>query len=192
MENTAKNSQNQSWFALQVKPRRERAIAAALRGKGFEEFLPVYRVHHRWSDRIEELEEPYFPGYVFCRFDSTNRLPILTTPGVQSILGIGKTPAPVPDSEIAALQTVVNSGCPAEAWPFLIVGQIVRIEGGSLSGLEGVLVERKSSSRVVVSVALLQRSIGVEIDHRWVYPIAPMRVPVQSAGCQAGLRLKIA
>ena len=175
------------WFALQVRPQYERAVAQALRAKGLEEFLPVQKIHRRWSDRAKQLEEPFFPGYVFCRFNLGNRLPVLVTPGVRSIIGIGKTPVPVDDAEIAALRMVAESGRQAEAWPFLAVGQRVRIGAGSLTGLEGILVDVKSSSRVVVSVALLQRAIAVEIDHECVYPIDGMCVPPQSpsARCSA-------
>src|SRR5215472_11210895 len=89
-----------SWFALLVKPRHERAVADALRLKGFEEFCPQYVAIRRWSDRLKRLELPLFPRYVFCRFDRRDSLYALTTPGVASILGIGKLPLPVPDTEI--------------------------------------------------------------------------------------------
>lgn len=188
LESTGTACRNQLWFALQVKPRYEKATAHALRAKGFEEFLPLHRVHRRWSDRSKELEEPFFPGYVFCRFHPGNRLPVMVTPGVRSIIGIGKTPVPVEDAEIAALRMVVESGRRTEVCPFLNVGQRIRIEGGSLTGLEGILVAVKSSSRVVVSVTLLQRSIAVEIDPEWVYPVDGTRVPPQSASaCRSAL-----
>jgi transcription antitermination factor NusG len=161
-----------AWFALRVKPRYEKTTAAALRGKGFEEFLPLHRVRRRWSDRYKELDEPFFPGYVFCRFNPDHRLPILITPGVLSVVGIGKVPIPVEDGEIAALQSVAISGCRTQAWPFLAVGQTVCIQAGPLTGLEGLLVAVKNSSRLVVSVALLQRSVAVEIDHLWAYPVS--------------------
>jgi len=47
--------------------------AATLRGKGYEEFLPLYRSRRRWSDRIKELDVPLFPGYLFCRCDVSGR-----------------------------------------------------------------------------------------------------------------------
>jgi transcription antitermination factor NusG len=119
-----------------------------------------------------DVEEPFFPGYVFCRFDVRDRMPVLNTPGVVSIIGIGKTPAPVEDAEIAALQGVVKSGCSAQPWPFLHVGQYVRIDAGPLTGLVGRLVEVKKSSRLVISVTLLQRSVAVEIDPLWAYPVS--------------------
>src|SRR5580704_5645490 len=94
----------------------------AVRVKGFEEFLPLYRDRRRWSDRFKWIELPLFPGYVFCRLDSENRLPILTIPGVLHFVGIGKTPVPIDDSEITAIQMATGSGLFAEPWPFLEVG----------------------------------------------------------------------
>ncbi len=152
------------WFALSTRSQREKMVASLLHSKGYEEFLPLYRSRRRWSDRMKAIEKPLFPGYVFCRFDVQKRLPILMTPGVRLIAGIGKTPLPVNDSEMAALQLIVQSGLQAEPWPFLQVGQRVRIERGSLQGVEGILMAIKKPYRLVVSVTLLQRSVAVELD----------------------------
>lgn len=161
---------NPSWFALQVKPRHEQTVAEALRSKGLEDFCPRYVALRRWSDRVKRLELPLFPRYVFCRFDRRQSLTALTTPGVVSILGIGKTPLPVADEEISALQAIVQSHLPSQPWPFLRIGQFVRLEHGPLAGLEGLLLDFKGQYRVVVSVTLLQRSVDVEIDRCWVAP----------------------
>jgi transcription antitermination factor NusG len=171
------------WYAIHVRSQHEKIVAATLRGKGYDEFLPLYRSRHRWSDRMKVIERPLLPGYVFCRFDLQNRLPILVTPGVLLIVGVGKTPVPVIDKEISALQSIVNSGFQAEPWPFLQVGQRVRIERGSLEGLEGILLCLKKPHRLVVSVSLLQRSVAVEIDENWATPIGPARHPTALLAC---------
>jgi transcription antitermination factor NusG len=161
-----------SWFALQTRSRYEHFAAAHLRSKGYELFLPVYTCRRRWSDRIKEVELPLFPGYVFCKFDLLNRLPILVTPGVIQVVGTGKNPIPIDDAELAALQAVVQSELPRQPWPFLQVGQKVRIGHGPLSGFEGILVNLKGNHRLVLSVGLLRRSVAVEIDSAWVSPIS--------------------
>ncbi len=161
----------QPWFAIRVRSNFEQIAAAALRGKGYEEFLPVYRTRRRWSDRVKEVDCPLFPGYVFCRFDVENRLPILVTPGVLSILGMGKTAVPVEEREIEAVRVIVRSGLVSGPWPFVRVGQAVYIEEGPLAGAEGVVVKVKGRYRLVASVTLLQRSVYVEIDREWVRPI---------------------
>jgi hypothetical protein len=46
------------------------------------------------------------------------------------------------------------------------------VERGPLQGIEGILVRRKNGLRLVLSVALIQRSIGLEIDAADVSAIA--------------------
>jgi len=169
--------ENDRWFALCTRAQHEKSVSSALRSKGYEEFLPLYRCRRRWSDRFKEIELPLFPGYVFCRFDLNRRLPILTTPGVALIVGSGRTPLPVEDHEIAALQSIASSKFETEPWPFLQVGQRVRIEQGVLEGVEGILLALKKPHRLVVSVTLLQRSVAVEIDQEWAKPSSPLIQP---------------
>jgi len=159
------------WFALWVRPRHEKSVSDALDGKGFETLLPLCRSRRRWSDRIKESDVPLIPGYVFCRFDVSNRLPILTTPGLIQIVGFGKTPQPVDEVEMQSLITVVRVGVHVQLWPFLKVGQQVSIEEGPLRSLQGVLVTIKGKDQLILSISLLQRSLAVTVDRRWVRPL---------------------
>ncbi len=159
------------WFALRVKPRAEKCVAAIARNKGYEEFLPLYQCRRRWSDRFKVVELPLFPGYVFCRLNPQFRLPLLTIPGALHFVGLGKVPVPIDDGEINAIQALVQSGVRAEPWPFLDLGQRVRLEAGPLTGLEGIFVEVKKQHRIIVSVSLLRRSVAVEIERDWVTPL---------------------
>jgi transcription antitermination factor NusG len=171
----------ESWFALQVRTRWESSTAVLLSGKGYETLLPTFKTKRRWSGRLREVNAPLFPGYVFCRFDGQKRLPILITPGVISVVGRGRVPVPVENAEIAAVQRVVSSGLRAEPWPFLEVGQRVRIEEEALQGLQGILINFKGSRRIVVSVSLLRRSVALEIDRSKVSPVeAPKTATLDS------------
>ena len=161
-------SASERWFAVRVKSRAEKAVAMMARNKGFEEFLPLYASRNRWSDRTKSVEMPLFPGYVFCRLNPERRLPVLTIPGVLHFVGIGKTPFPVADAEVAAIRRAVACGLSAEPWPFLEVGQRVRLERGPLAGIEGILLEACKEQRLIVSVTLLQRSVAVAIERHWV------------------------
>lgn len=161
-----------SWYALRIQSRLQNVASTTLRDKGYEEFFPLYRARRRWSDRIKELELPLFPGYLFCRFYLGDRLlPILTTPGVISVVGAGKTPVPIDDDEIEAIRAILRSGLAAQPWPLLRVGSKVFIERGPLTGLEGIITNTDKVYRLVVSVSLLQRSVAVEIDREWARPI---------------------
>jgi transcription termination/antitermination protein NusG len=162
---------NYPWYAVWVKSQQERAVAIALDGKGIETFVPVYRTRRRWSDRIKELDVPLIPGYVFCRFNVSERLPLLTTPGIIRIVGTGKTPVPVDEVEMQSLKTAVVSGFEMQLWPFLKVGQRVAIEEGPLRSIEGVLCQTKGRDHLVLSISLLQRSVAVTIDRRWIRPL---------------------
>jgi transcription antitermination factor NusG len=163
---------NQHWYAVQVRSQHEDIVARHLRVRGLEAFLPLYRQQHRWSDRFKELELPLFPGYVFCQFDPRNRLPVLTVPGVVHVVGAGKNPVPIDETEIAALQAAVKSGLPRQPWPFLEIGQRVRIENGPLCGIEGILLGFRGHQRLVLSITLLQRSVAVEMNEEWIRPLS--------------------
>lgn len=169
------------WYALQTRPRYERFAATALAEIGYERFLPLMTVRHRWSDRVANLEVPVFPGYVFCRFDANVRLPVLLAPGVCRIVGLGKTPVPVDPAEIAAIRSVVESGLRATPWPYLDAGTRVRIVGGPLRGVEGILLKVASTERLVVGVSLLRRSLSVEIDETWAMPVNALEQRMRDA-----------
>lgn len=172
VEETARVNSGLPWFALSVRSRYERSAAQFLENRGYESFLPMYKSRRCWSDRIKELDVPLFPGYLFCRFDIHNRLPVLVVPGVVGIVGGTKLPRPIDLAEIEALQTAVRTGLPREPWPFLHVGDRVRIEHGSLAGVEGILLQIKGRHRLILSVTLLQRSVAVDIDSAWVSSLA--------------------
>src|SRR6202034_2329820 len=88
-----------SWFGIQVELKKETIAAAHLEFKGYNVFLPMLRKRRQWSDRPVNSTSPLFPGYLFCRFESAKPL-IVSTPGVVAILGVGKHPEPIPESDI--------------------------------------------------------------------------------------------
>jgi transcription termination/antitermination protein NusG len=173
------------WYALQVKSRSEQIAHTHLCARGFVALLPQYKSRRRWSDRYQEITLPLFPGYVFCQIDILNRRPVITTPGVVSIVGAGSLPVAIEEAEMAAIQTVVNSGIASEPWRYLQVGQNVRVTDGPLCGLEGILVDLGRHSHLVLSIELLQRSIAVQVQRDAVMPI-PAKARVASANLHDG------
>jgi transcription antitermination factor NusG len=151
------------WFVLQVVPKMEIHVAAALRGKGYEEFLPMYKQRRRWSDRVKVVDLPLFPGYVFCRFIRDSDALVVTTPGVRRILGFGARPQAVGDDEMESLRKVVGSRMDILPCPFHM-GQKVRIEDGPLMGVVGTLIRTKNRQRFVVSIEILMRSVAVDVE----------------------------
>ena len=135
------------WFALRVKSRAEKVVAMMARNKGFEEFLPIYRSRHQWSDRTKSVEMPLFPGYVFCRLNPTAPTASSDDSRRTSFRGHRKgSSSHRGDRNHAAIRRAVESGLSTEPWPFLEVGQRVRLEGGPLAGLEGILIRSSKSS----------------------------------------------
>jgi transcription antitermination factor NusG len=179
--NQTKPTNGFSWFALQVRSRWEGTTAALLRGKGLETLLPTYTTKRKWSDRFKVVESPLFPGYVFCRFDVHNRLPVLITPGVISVVGRGKTPVAVDDTEILSIQAAIGSGIHLEPWPYVQIGERVRIKDDVLDGMEGILTSFKGSHRVIISVTLLRRSVALEIDRSRITPLTSPRTAGEKA-----------
>jgi transcriptional antiterminator NusG len=159
------------WYGVRTRSNHEKVASTVLRGKGYDPYLPVYKLRRSGQDVQGGGEHPLFPGYVFCRFDLKKRLPILMTTGVISVLGFGKHPAAIPDEEIEAVKAVLRSGLPAEPCAYLREGQRIRVNSGSLDGVEGILVKKKNQYRMVVSVTMLQRSISVEIDGDRLAPL---------------------
>ncbi len=173
-----------NWFALQIRSRWESTTAGLLRNKGLETLVPTYTSKRKWSDRLKLVQEPLFPGYVFCRFDVHNRLPVLVTPGVLSVVGRGKTPVAVDDSEILSIQAAIGCGIQMEPWPYVEVGERVRVKDDVLNGMEGILTSFKGNDRVVISVTLLRRSVALEIDRSRITPLGAPGIAVNKVAEQ--------
>jgi transcription antitermination factor NusG len=133
-------------------------------------FLPLYRSVRRWKDRRKELELALFPGYVFVRIALKDRLRVLQLPGVVRFVSFNGYPVPVPDGEMESLMNGLRSGVRLEPHPYLTVGRRVRVRCGPLARTQGILVRRKDKFRVVLSLDLIMRSVGVEVDESDIEP----------------------
>jgi transcription antitermination factor NusG len=160
-----------AWCALYTRHQHEKGVAQALTCKGFEVLLPLYNSVRRWKDRRKLLSLPLFPGYVFVRGGITRRLQIVTTPGVHMILCTGDHVAVIPEAEIEAIRKAVNGPYRIEPHPFLKCGDRVRVKRGALEGVDGILVRKKNLCRLVLSIDLLAKSVGLEIDAADVEPL---------------------
>jgi transcription termination/antitermination protein NusG len=162
------------WFAIRTRSRREKRVAEDLSEKDVEAFLPLRHVERQWSDRRKVVETPLFSGYVFVRIEATAtaRVPVLQTNGVIEFLGVRGIGIPIPETEIAAIQTLERERVELEEHPFLQVGQRVRIRGGSLDGLEGILTGKDGRKSLVVSIEVIARSVAMHISGYRVEAIA--------------------
>ena len=154
-----------SWFAVHTKPRHEKRAAAELREKGVIVFLPLFSALHQWSDRKRLVELPLFTNYVFVQIGEERdaRITVLRTNGVVAFVGMRGLGAPIPDEQIHAVQMILRERVSFTPYPFLSVGQKVRIRGGSLDGIEGFLSRVNGDSSLIVSVHGIQRSLAIRI-----------------------------
>jgi transcription antitermination factor NusG len=160
------------WFALRIRSKHEQTTMLHLESRGYEQFSPTYKIERQWSDRKKMTDQSLFPGYIFCRLDTNDRLPVLTVPGVVGIVGFGDGPTSIPEEEVERVRAMLRSGLLVTPWPFLKIGQTVLIERGPLAGIEGIFQEVKGRCRIVVSISLLQRSVSSEIERSWVRPLS--------------------
>jgi transcription termination/antitermination protein NusG len=165
----------EQWYALYTRSRHEKAVAASLQQKGVTTFLPVIPQVHRWSDRRKTLQVSLFPGYAFVRVDAIPEscVRILQTPGVIGFVGTGRRGIPIPDKQIEDIQTVLAQNVPCAIFPFLRVGQRVRIRGGCLDGIEGRLVTLKGDRSLVISVEPILHSLAIRLDGYDVEILSP-------------------
>jgi transcription antitermination factor NusG len=153
------------WYVFRVRPRHEKLVSAVLRGKGYEEFLPLTHSKRKWADRSTIVDLPLFPGYVFCDLERPEIGKVICTYGIIDVIRAGSSPLPANRCEIEGLRKATEEELQLESWPYVdssITGRL-RILSGPLSGLEGVLVQVRGKERLILSVDLLRRSVLVEL-----------------------------
>lgn len=155
-----------SWFAIQTYPRHEKKVATQLTTKGVENYLPLVTRIHQWSDRRKQVETPLFAGYAFVHIlpSAECRVQVLQVAGVLGFVGAGRQGLPIPEQQIEDIRTLLQNKISLDPYPFLKVGQRVRIRGGSLDGIEGILVRRNGMRRLIISVETLERSLSVCVE----------------------------
>lgn len=154
------------WYAIQTRARNEKWVATRLESQGVPTFLPLVAEIHRWSDRRKSVEVPLFSCYVFVRLLPTieQRLRVLRLNGVINFVGVGWEGTSVPDEQIDAIRSLLAEKLPWCTHPFVKIGQRVRIRGGAMDGVEGVLVSRNGDRTLVLSIDAIQRSLAIRID----------------------------
>lgn len=161
------------WYAIHTRAQHEKSVVTHLKNAGITTFLPLVSELHRWSDRRKVVEVPLFSCYAFVhlRLVPETWAKVLQVSGVLRFVGIRGEGVPIPESQIEAIQALLSSKLPYTIYPFMKIGQRVRIRGGSLDGLEGILVARNGNRTLVISVEPIQRSLAVSIDGYQVQPI---------------------
>ena len=154
-----------AWYPLQTRYQCEKRVDAALRDEGFESFAPMQLETRRWSDRTKLVEAPLFPGYTFVRMEAEPKLliKVLRLPGMVRFVTSGRELVAVPNQEIETVRALVQSNTSYEPGPFPAVGERVRIHGGCLEGVEGVLTAQTGRGEIVIAVGAIQRSVKIPL-----------------------------
>jgi transcription antitermination factor NusG len=162
------------WYAVMSRSRHERMVAATLASMGIRTLLPLVAEVHHWSDRRKVVDVPLFPGYVFVQIPTSReaQVNVLRTAGVVRFVGNQYGAVPIPDKEIDDVRAVLSHKANCSPYPFLQIGQRVRIVGGSLDGVEGILLKRDSERKLVISIQLIQRSLAISVCNFDVEPVA--------------------
>ncbi len=163
------------WYAIHTRSRHEKFVVNQLEQRGIQTFLPTINEVHRWSDRRKIVQLPLFSCYAFAHMRLLPELwhKVMQTNGVLRFVGgngNGEGVA-IPESQIENLRTLLSSDVRYTLCPFLQVGQRVRVRGGALDGIEGLLIARNGDRTLVISIEPIQRSIAVRIDEYQVEAI---------------------
>jgi len=160
------------WFAVYTNSRHEKRVGQHLSMREIEHYLPLYHVQRKWSNGLRvTLDLPLFPGYIFVRIHRAQRVRVLEVPGVLALVGgTGGEPAPLPEADIEALRSGLSLRR-VEPHPLLKVGQRARIRSGAFAGMEGIVVRKKNSFRVVLTLDTIMQSFAVEVDGKELEPL---------------------
>jgi transcription termination/antitermination protein NusG len=168
----AGDAEGAQWYAIQTRPRHEKKVVAELAEKGVCSYLPLLAQVHRWSDRRKIVHTPLFSCYAFVNavLTAEARCSMLQIWGVLGFVGPQRRAVPIPGDQIESVRRLLNQ-VGAEPHPFLKVGQRVRVRGGCLDGIEGILTSRQRDKFLVISVDAIQRSLSVSLEGYDVVPI---------------------
>lgn len=159
------------WYAVYTCANHEKRVAEQFASRTVEHFLPLYESVRRWQDRKVRLQVPLFPGYLFVRMETRDRLRVLQIPGVVRMVGFHGSPTPMPEEDIDSIRAFLDRGWRAEPHPYLQAGRRARVVRGPLAGIAGIVLRRKNRTRLVISVDLIQRAMAIEMDESDLAPI---------------------
>jgi transcription termination/antitermination protein NusG len=158
------------WYAVCTRSRHEKSVGDLLQRKRIETFLPLYETVRRWRNGAHHVQLPLFPGYAFVHIELRERLHVLKVPGVVRLVGFNGRAVPLADEEMEGLRQALDGGVNIAPHPYLTVGRRVRITAGPFAGREGILMRRKGTVRVVLSIDLIQRSVLADLEAHFLEP----------------------
>jgi transcription antitermination factor NusG len=145
------------WLVCHTKPRCEKKFAALMAAEKFEHYLAL----SRYAQQTKKFMKPLFPGYVFARVPIEHKTRIYQ----QDLLARAII---VEDEakflrQLADVKAIVASGFELSVMPLVTKGRRVKIVGGPLHGLEGLVDNPANPRGIVLSVDVLQQGLLVKV-----------------------------
>ncbi len=160
------------WYAVYTRPRAEKQVYERLLDQGIEAFLPLQKKMKQWSDRKKMVEVPLFTSYVFVHIGRAFYDDVLRTNGVVKYITFEGKAATIPNDQIDNLRIIVDSDADVETtWERRKKGEKVRVNGGPLHGLEGILISDGSKKKVLVQVDRLDQNLVIEVPLAFIEAI---------------------
>jgi transcription antitermination factor NusG len=159
------------WYAVFTVPQNEKSVVKQLDLREVESFLPTYETVKVWKNRQKvRLILPLFPTYLFVRINRHERVKVLQSPGVLQIVGGKQDTISISDAEVEFLRAGFR-GKKVEPYTDLVIGEKMRIKGGPMQGVEGILVRKNNSLRFVLSISLINQHAAVEVSADYLEPV---------------------
>lgn len=163
---------DQRWYAVYTKPRWEKKVAEILTIKSIENYCPLNRVEHQWSDRKKVVHIPLFTSYVFIRIADKQLSVLKTIDGIISIVTWLGKPAIIKDEEIDTIKQFLSSHSNVQVEKNHVnVNDKIKITKGSLIDQEGTIVAIKNNC-IIVSLPSLGYVMYVEVDRSDIEKVA--------------------
>lgn len=154
----------EKWHAIYTRPRAEKQVNQRLQEKGINSYLPLQKKLRQWSDRKKWVETPLFSSYIFVKITRAEYDEVLKTDGVVKYITFEGKAATIPQDQIDNLKIIVDSNAEVETtWEKRQRGDKVRVNGGPLKGLTGILISDGGRKKVLVQVDRLDQNLVVEV-----------------------------
>jgi transcription antitermination factor NusG len=150
------------WWVAHTKSRNEKALAHDLIGRSISYFLPMtWKVRHTRGRKIKSLL-PLFAGYLFFCGNEQQRVEVLKTNRVASLINVKDQQQLV--TELSAIERALQTGAALQKHKYIKAGQRCRVTAGPLRDIEGVVRQSRTGARLILNVDMLGQAASVEVD----------------------------
>ena len=158
------------WWAAYTLPRREKELVRRLRRLGITFYCPMVKKRSRSpAGRVRTSFIPLFSGYVFVSGNEEHRYRMMTTNCVSRCLEVVDRTELVRD--LRQIYQLIRSEAPLTPEARIEPGARVRVRSGPLAGLEGTVLRRHGTQRLLVVVHFLQQGASVQLEDYQVEPL---------------------